>query len=80
MRKLIIGIVFLLGLGLVADFGAAAYAEYRVSRELRTGASLESDPEVTFNGFPPFLTQHSAGNTRTSTSELPASRATWWAK
>ncbi|XGU21276.1 LmeA family phospholipid-binding protein [Rhodococcus sp. 3Y1] len=52
MRKLIIGIVFLLGLGLVADFGAAAYAEYRVSRELRTGASLESDPEVTFNGFP----------------------------
>ena len=60
MRKLIIGIVFLLGLGLVADFGAAAYAEYRVSRELRTGASLESDPEVTFNGFP-FLTQALGG-------------------
>ncbi|MGC0362437.1 hypothetical protein ABH922_000421 [Rhodococcus sp. 27YEA15] len=56
MRKLIIGIVFLLGLGLVADFGAAAYAEYRVSRELRTGASLTADPEVTFHGFP-FLTQ-----------------------
>lgn len=60
MRKLIIGIVFLLGLGLVADFGAAAYAEYRVSRELRTGASLDADPEVTFNGFP-FLTQALGG-------------------
>ncbi|MDI9918987.1 LmeA family phospholipid-binding protein [Rhodococcus sp. IEGM 1379] len=56
MRKLIIGIVFLLGIGLVADFGAAAYAEYRVSRELRAGASLDADPEVTFNGFP-FITQ-----------------------
>ncbi|NMM82871.1 hypothetical protein B2J88_00555 [Rhodococcus sp. SRB_17] len=60
MRKLIIGIVFLLGLGLVADFGAAAYAEYRVSRELRAGASLDADPEVTFNGFP-FITQALSG-------------------
>ena len=60
MRKLIIGIVFLLGLGLVADFGAAAYAEYRVSRELRAGASLNADPEVTFNGFP-FITQALSG-------------------
>ena len=74
MRKLIIGIVFLLGLGLVADFGAAAYAEYRVSRELRTGASLESDPEVTFNGFP-FLTQALGGKYKDVYV-----RATWWAK
>ncbi|MEU2000662.1 LmeA family phospholipid-binding protein [Rhodococcus sp. NPDC019627] len=56
MRKLIMGIVFLVALGLVVDFGAAAYAEYRVSRELRAGASLTADPEVTVHGFP-FLTQ-----------------------
>ncbi|WP_070379540.1 LmeA family phospholipid-binding protein [Rhodococcus sp. WMMA185] len=56
MRKLIIGIVFLVALGLVVDFGSAAYAEYRVSRELRAGASLTADPEVTVHGFP-FLTQ-----------------------
>ncbi|MFZ2173432.1 MAG: LmeA family phospholipid-binding protein [Rhodococcus sp. (in: high G+C Gram-positive bacteria)] len=56
MRKLIIGLVFLVALGLVIDFGSAAYAEYRVSRELRAGASLDADPEVTVHGFP-FLPQ-----------------------
>lgn len=56
MRKLIIGIIFLAGLGLVVDFGSATYAEYRVSREVREGGSLRSDPEVTVHGFP-FLAQ-----------------------
>ncbi|MFI5715380.1 LmeA family phospholipid-binding protein [Nocardia sp. NPDC051750] len=56
MRKLIIGLLCLAGLAVVADFGAAAYSEYRVSRSLRVGAELSADPEVTFHGFP-FLRQ-----------------------
>ncbi|WP_165497146.1 LmeA family phospholipid-binding protein [Rhodococcus sp. ABRD24] len=56
MRKLIIGLVCLIGLAVVIDFGAAAYSEFRVSRALRDGGSLPADPEVTIHGFP-FLTQ-----------------------
>ncbi|MDH6280706.1 hypothetical protein M2284_000794 [Rhodococcus sp. LBL1] len=56
VRKLIIGLVCLVGLAVVVDFGAAAYSEYRVSRALREGGSLPADPEVTIHGFP-FLTQ-----------------------
>ncbi|NLE81253.1 MAG: DUF2993 domain-containing protein [Rhodococcus sp.] len=60
MRKLTIGIALILGLGLVVDFGAAAYTEYRLSRELRDGGHLDADPAVTVHGFP-FLTQAWAG-------------------
>ncbi|MGB3772223.1 MAG: LmeA family phospholipid-binding protein [Rhodococcus sp. (in: high G+C Gram-positive bacteria)] len=60
MRKLIIGLAFVLALALAVDFGAAAYTEYRVSRALRDGGDLVSDPEVTIHGFP-FLTQAAAG-------------------
>ncbi|WP_072806801.1 LmeA family phospholipid-binding protein [Rhodococcoides yunnanense] len=56
MRKLIIGLVSLLALALVVDFGVAAYSEYRVSRAIREGGDLPSDPQVTIHGFP-FLTQ-----------------------
>lgn len=56
MRKLIIGLVSLLALALVVDFGVAAYSEYRVSRAIREGGDLPSDPQVTVHGFP-FLTQ-----------------------
>ncbi|SNS39542.1 LmeA family phospholipid-binding protein [Rhodococcoides kyotonense] len=56
MRKLIIGLVSLLAVALVVDFGAAAYSEYRVSRAIREGGDLPSDPQVTIHGFP-FLTQ-----------------------
>ncbi|MFE3546028.1 LmeA family phospholipid-binding protein [Nocardia sp. NPDC059177] len=52
MRKLIIGLLCLAGLAVVIDFGAAAYTEYDVSRQLRAGAELSADPEVTFHGFP----------------------------
>ncbi len=52
MRKLIIGLLCLAGLAVVIDFGAAAYTEYHVSRQLRAGADLSADPEVTFHGFP----------------------------
>ena len=60
VRKFIIGLVCLLGLAVVVDFAAAAYSEYRVSRTLRAGGELPSDPEVTIHGFP-FLTQAYAG-------------------
>lgn len=60
MRKLIIGLLCLAGLAVVIDFGAAAYTEYHVSRQLRAGAELTADPEVTFHGFP-FTAQAMSG-------------------
>ncbi|MBT1191674.1 LmeA family phospholipid-binding protein [Rhodococcoides kroppenstedtii] len=60
MRKLIVGLVALVAVLLAVDFGAAAYAEYRVSRALRDGGDLVSDPDVTVHGFP-FLTQFADG-------------------
>lgn len=56
MRKAIIGLLCLAGLVVVIDFGAAAYSEYHLSRDLRDGADLAADPEVTIHGFP-FLGQ-----------------------
>ena len=56
MRKLVVGLLALVGLVVLVDFGAAAYAEFRLSRELREGADLESDPSVTIRGFS-FLAQ-----------------------
>ena len=63
VRKLIIAIAFLVGLAVVIDFGAAAYSEYRVSRALREGGELSSDPQVTIHGFP-FITQAIDGKYR----------------
>ncbi|GGN84652.1 LmeA family phospholipid-binding protein [Nocardia rhizosphaerihabitans] len=60
MRKLIIGLLCLAGVAVVIDFGAAAYTEYHVSRQLRAGADLSADPEVTIKGFP-FLAQAMSG-------------------
>ena len=42
MRKLILGLVVLLGLALLVDFGAAAWSEYRVSRALREGGGADA--------------------------------------
>lgn len=63
MRKLIIGLVCLAAVAVLADFSAAAYAEYRVSRALRIGAELSEDPAVTFHGFP-FVAQAADGTYR----------------
>lgn len=63
MRKLVIAVACLIGVVIVADFGTAAYTEYRVSRALRKGADLRADPEVTVRGFP-FLTQAYNGKYR----------------
>ncbi|UYP19605.1 LmeA family phospholipid-binding protein [Rhodococcus sp. Z13] len=61
MRKLLFGLVVLLGLAVLADCGAAAWSEYRVSRALREGGTLEADPAVTIHGFP-FLLQARNGH------------------
>lgn len=61
VRKLVYGLVVLVGLAVLVDFGAAAWSEYRVSRALREGGVLESDPAVTIHGFP-FLLQARNGH------------------
>lgn len=63
VRKLILTVVCLIAAAVLVDFGAAAYSEYRVSRGLREGAGLDSDPAVTITGFP-FLTQAAEGRYR----------------
>lgn len=63
MRRLLVAVAVLAGLLLLADYGSAAYAEYRVSRELRASLSLTADPDVRINGFP-FLTQALQGRYR----------------
>ncbi|NUS45718.1 MAG: DUF2993 domain-containing protein [Mycobacteriaceae bacterium] len=63
MRRVIVGLAFLVGLAVLVDFSAAAYAEYRVSRAVRAGADLNADPAVTIHGFP-FLAQVGRDNYR----------------
>jgi LmeA-like phospholipid-binding len=58
--KLVIVVLVIVGLAVVADFGAAAVAEYQLAKQLREQAGLTSDPSVRINGFP-FLTQALAG-------------------
>lgn len=70
MRRLIIGLLVLAGLVVIADFGVAAWTEYRVSRTLREGVDLSADPEVTIHGFP-FVAQAVDG--RFETVEIRAS-------
>ena len=60
MRALIIILLVLAGLAVAADFGAAAFAESAVSRQMRGELGLVDDPSVRINGFP-FLTQAIAG-------------------
>lgn len=60
MRKLVIVALIVVGLAVVADFGAAAAAEYTVARKLKEQFALAADPSVRINGFP-FLTQALAG-------------------
>ncbi|WP_067531138.1 LmeA family phospholipid-binding protein [Nocardia crassostreae] len=66
IRRLIIALLCVAGLAVVLDFGFAAYSEYRVSRLLRAGSDLSSDPEVTFHSSLryPFATQALSGDFR----------------
>ncbi|MDT7712172.1 MAG: hypothetical protein QOG46_861, partial [Pseudonocardiales bacterium] len=61
MRKLIITVLVVIALAVAADFGAAAFAEYTIAKQLRQQLTLANDPSVRINGFP-FLTQAVAGH------------------
>ncbi|WP_197378677.1 mannan chain length control protein LmeA [Mycolicibacterium mengxianglii] len=56
VRKLLIGlgatIVSVIVAAIGVDFGAAIYAEYRLSRSVRSAAELNWDPSVAILGFP----------------------------
>jgi hypothetical protein len=71
MRRLVIALLVLVGVLVVADFGAAALAESAVSRQMRAQLALADDPSVRINGFP-FLTQAVAG--RYGSVEVDAQR------
>ncbi len=61
MRKLIITVLVIVALAVAADFGAAAFAEYTIAKQLRQQLTMANDPSVRINGFP-FLTQAVAGH------------------
>lgn len=61
VRRVVVGLVVLVGLLLGLDWVAAMAAESVVAREMRQELNLADDPEVRFNNFP-FLTQAIAGN------------------
>ncbi|GAB2655680.1 DUF2993 domain-containing protein [Saccharopolyspora gloriosae] len=61
MKKLVVTLVIVLGLLVVADYGAASVAEYQVSQKVREQLKLDEDPSVRVHGFP-FLTQAVAGD------------------
>ena len=71
MRRLVIALLVLVGVLVVADFGAAALAESAVSRQMRPQLALADDPSVRINGFL-FLTQAVAG--RYGSVEVDAQR------
>lgn len=61
MRTFVFSLVGLIIVAVLADYGTAAYAEYRVSKEIRNELALNSDPDVRITGFP-FLLQVAKGN------------------
>ena len=63
MKRMVIALLVLVGLLVAVDFGAAAFAESAVSRQMREQLGLADDPAVRINGFP-FLTQAAAGRYR----------------
>jgi hypothetical protein len=60
VRRLVITLVVLVGLLVVADFGAAAVFEYQVSKRAREQFHLSDDPAVKVGGFS-FLAQAISG-------------------
>ncbi|HEV8560839.1 MAG TPA: DUF2993 domain-containing protein [Actinophytocola sp.] len=60
IRRVVIGLLVLIGLLVAADFGAAAIAEHEVSKRARTQFGLDDDPSVTIHGFS-FLLQAVSG-------------------
>ncbi len=63
MKKLAISLVVLLAVLVAADFGGAAFAERKVSQQLRSQLQLQHNPDVHIHGFP-FLAQVVQGDYR----------------
>jgi hypothetical protein len=61
VKKLIIVGVVLVGLLVAADYGAAAVAEYQVSKRMQSQLVLATPPAVRIHGFP-FLLQAFSGD------------------
>jgi hypothetical protein len=61
--RLILALLAVAGLLVLADRGAASYAEGRLAADLQAGQGLAEPPEVDIRGFP-FLTQAVAGQYR----------------
>jgi len=61
VRTFVFSLIGLVLVAVLADYGTAAYAEYRVSKEIRHELSLNTDPDVRITGFP-FLTQAANGD------------------
>lgn len=61
MRRILVAVLVVVVLFVVIDFGAAAAAEYQVSKALRQKLALPRSPDVRISGFP-FLLQAALGD------------------
>ena len=71
MRRLLIGVVILLGLLAIADRIAVVVANRAVAKQIGSELELASDPSVHIAGFP-FLTQAIRGRYRDVHVQIPA--------
>ncbi len=70
MRRILIGVVILLGLLAVVDRIAVAVADRAVAKQIRSEMELREDPSVHISGFP-FLTQAVRGRYRDMHVRIP---------
>jgi hypothetical protein len=78
VRKLLVGLVVLLGLLVVADRVGARVAAQAIAAEVQSSGRLTAEPEVEITGFP-FLTQAIAGRydrVEVSARDVPAGELT----
>jgi hypothetical protein len=61
LKRALITLIVLVVVLVAADYGAAAAAEYQVSKQLRTQLNLADNPAVAIHGFP-FITQALGGD------------------
>jgi hypothetical protein len=61
LKRTLITLIVLVIVLVAADYGAAAAAEYQVSKKMRAQLNLSDDPSVDIHGFP-FITQALAGD------------------
>lgn len=74
IRRLFVVLIALAAILALVDLGSAAAAEFRVSRALRAGSGLETDPSVRITGwaFLPQLTSGTYHDIEVSAHDVPA--------